>query len=419
MPEESPEERSNIPRRDSTSPDQQNSSDPTREAEKRKPTQPASDETTRIPQEDPSKVKVNGSTRETEPPDTTEETPNRSRSSSKPRPSDQEQGEQSTAGSQPGQAGQGLGKSAQAGTSGSGSNTGSGGKGSPAKQSQAAQSATNSSSSGEGSSTQQGQEEQTEGGSPDTQNNERAPSNIEQSGSSGSGSNSQGSPSGPGQAQEKSGGSSGTPTQGGQGGGHQSARQTGGGGSSDIGGGGATGPGAVSGEPAKDDSKPSPPAQEPEDPFGDTVAPQGQPQTDLVLRKLNEALQDDQRTKDLEQRTGFSRELLEQFARKYEKPNLGPAGPGREIELKPGEQTAAQQPSPNLPGVDRTLRHSTKNLREKGTMPQDTIRDMNQGVRFEPPREWKGKWEGYLIKLARSKVTPPRRTAKPSPSSGQ
>src|SRR5439155_21002670 len=99
----------------------------------------------------------------------------------------------------------------------------------------------------------------------------------------------------------------------------------------------------------KDDTKPSPRAQESSDPFGDNVAPQGQPQSDLVLCNLSDALKDDKSAKDLEDATGLSRERLEQMAKPYEKPKSGPAGPGREIEVKPGERAPAK-PGENLPG---------------------------------------------------------------------
>jgi hypothetical protein len=146
------------------------------------------------------------------------------------------------------------------------------------------------------------------------------------------------------------------------------------------------------------------------------VAPQGQAQSNLVLKNLADALKDDQAAKELEDRTGIPRERLEQFAKKFEKPKPGPAEPGREIEVKPGDQTPAK-PGENLPGFDRTQRMDSKSIRERGTMPQDTVRNMQQGYRFEPPPEWRGRWEGYKSKLARSHVLPTRRAAR-TPAAG-
>jgi len=173
-------------------------------------------------------------------------------------------------------------------------------------------------------------------------------------------------------------------------------------------------PGGPSG-PIKDDSKPSPPAQENQDPFGDSVAPQGQPQGDLVLGKLADALQDAQSAKLLEERTGMSREKLEQFVKAYEKMKSSPAGPGREIEVKPGEQTPAK-PGSNLPGFDRSQRIKSTNRANQDAMPEDTLRGMNEGVRSEPPPEWRDKVQGYKSRIARSKATGKKRTAQPTPA---
>jgi hypothetical protein len=148
------------------------------------------------------------------------------------------------------------------------------------------------------------------------------------------------------------------------------------------------------------------------------VAPQGQPQGDLVLRNLHDALKDDRVAKDLEDRTGLSREQLEQFATKFQKPKSGPAEPGREIEVKPGEQEPAK-PAANLPGVDSTRRFNRKISRDAGSLPQDTIHNNVEGFRFDPPPEWRGKWEGYKSKLARSQVTAKRSAnAKTTPAPG-
>jgi hypothetical protein len=129
-------------------------------------------------------------------------------------------------------------------------------------------------------------------------------------------------------------------------------------------------------------------------------------------------LRDDRATKDLEERTGMTREQLEQFATKFQKPKSGPAGPGREIEVKPREQTPAQ-PGANLPGVDRNRRFSTATNRERGVIAQDNVRDNVEGIRFPPPPELRSKMEDYKNTLARSKVTSPRRTPRPKPTAGQ
>jgi hypothetical protein len=183
------------------------------------------------------------------------------------------------------------------------------------------------------------------------------------------------------------------------------------------GGGNPQGGSPGSDEKPKDESKPSPRSQEPENQFADDVAPKGQPQSDLSLRKLTDVLRDEQSTKELQDRTGLTREQLEQFARKFEKPKAGPAGPGREIEVKPGDQTPAK-PAANLPGVSRTTRFSTSSIRERGFMPQDNIRDNVEGLRFQPPPELRAKWQNYQRTLGKSAVTAPKRTAAPNAATG-
>ncbi len=184
------------------------------------------------------------------------------------------------------------------------------------------------------------------------------------------------------------------------------------------GGGNSQGPGGSGAGDAKDESKPSPAAPASPDAFGDTVAPQGQPQGELTLRKLHEALQDDQSAKLLEERTGIPREQLEQFAKSYEKVKSGPAAPGRDLEVKSGEH-APVKPGANLPGFDRSQRIGTKNRSSGDTMPDDTVRGMNEIGRHEAPAEFRGRVEGYKLRMARSKVAATQRGASPKANGGK
>ena len=144
------------------------------------------------------------------------------------------------------------------------------------------------------------------------------------------------------------------------------------------------------------------------------MAPDGQAQGGLNLRKLQEVLQDDTKAKELEQASGYSREQIEQFIRKYEKVKAAPSGPGRDINLKADDQKGAAQPSANLPGLSSSTPFSTKSRRGIGTAATDTLRDNVEAARFEPPPEMRGKWEGYKNKLM--KVPAPKRTPAPAPS---
>jgi hypothetical protein len=182
------------------------------------------------------------------------------------------------------------------------------------------------------------------------------------------------------------------------------------------------GGGPASGSPgtdakAKDDSQPPPPSKEPDDPSTGTVAPEGTPQSDLVLRKLTDVLKDDQATKDLVDRTGISREQWEQFTTKFRKPKAGPPAPGRDIEVKPKEreQTPAK-PAADLPGIDRTRKFSAANIRERGFMPQDNVRDNVESYRAEPPAELRAKWEAFKRTMSRAGGAASRKTARPKPA---
>ncbi len=73
-----------------------------------------------------------------------------------------------------------------------------------------------------------------------------------------------------------------------------------------------------------------------------TSRPMGEAQTDFVLRTLHDILKDPEAAKKLEQDTGLNRERLEELAAPYKKVKSPPAGPGREIEVKHGEQTDAE-----------------------------------------------------------------------------
>ena len=146
---------------------------------------------------------------------------------------------------------------------------------------------------------------------------------------------------------------------------------------SPIGGGG---PGNQAGDPGselppKDESKTSPPAQDVENPFGDAdVAPKG---AEAPLGGLADALKDAATAKELEERTGMTKEQIEQFVKDYEKPKVGAGREGKEVEVKVGAQPAAA-PASNLPGL--------------GTQKTSTDQDP-QSRRYSPgcrPRQQRG-----------------------------
>jgi hypothetical protein len=179
------------------------------------------------------------------------------------------------------------------------------------------------------------------------------------------------------------------------------------------------GPGSEPANPAKDESQPSPRAQEPEDQSAGTVAPEGQSQTDMVLRTIKDLIAKDAVTPELEKDTGMSRAQMEQFVREYEKKKSAPAGPGREIQVKPGNRDSADKPAANLPGINPNSRSSTRNITDRGKLGHDDARNNIEGIRFTAPPEFRSKVEGYKNTLSRSRAGTATRAARPAGAGGQ
>jgi hypothetical protein len=112
----------------------------------------------------------------------------------------------------------------------------------------------------------------------------------------------------------------------------------------------------------------------------------------------------------------MTRDQIEQFVTKYSKLKSEPAGPGRDINVKPGEQSPVVPPG-DLPGIDAKTRISSKSQRARGTMGQDEVRGNFEDVRLLPPKELRGKWEAFKNRM--SKVSAPRRVPGPGPNNGQ
>ena len=126
----------------------------------------------------------------------------------------------------------------------------------------------------------------------------------------------------------------------------------------------------------------------------------------MVLRTVKDLLANDAVTPEIENATGMSKAQMEQFVKKYEQPKSAPAGPGREIDVKPGEPSEAVKPSANLPDLGGHTRFSSKNITDRNAMAQDTVRNNAEGIRFTPPAEFRGKVEGYKNALSRSRRAP-------------
>ena len=88
----------------------------------------------------------------------------------------------------------------------------------------------------------------------------------------------------------------------------------------------------------------------------------------------------------------MTREQMEQFVKKYGSVKSAPAGPGREIAVKPGDRERTDHPSANLPGFGRQERYSTKNQKDRGQMVRDDVQNNLEGISFKPPPEFRSKF---------------------------
>jgi len=112
----------------------------------------------------------------------------------------------------------------------------------------------------------------------------------------------------------------------------------------------------------------------------------------------------------------MTKEQLEQFAKKYEKPKVGPGREAKEVEVKVGEQPAAK-PGQDMPGAG-VQSFTTDKIRQRGGIPQDTARGNVEGGRDTPPPEFRDRVAGYHSRLGRIRRTTPRPAApqKPAPA---
>ena len=145
----------------------------------------------------------------------------------------------------------------------------------------------------------------------------------------------------------------------------------------------------------------------------ETVAPDV-PQSELVLRKLEDLIKNNQVTPELEKATGMSREEMEQFVEKYRKTPKGPAGEGREIKVNPDDQKGATA-QPKLSELKTTAPVRAQTVRERGASVDDQVRDNVEGTRFVVPPEIRSRYEAYKSSVLRSPAIQP---ARPAPASG-
>ncbi len=141
---------------------------------------------------------------------------------------------------------------------------------------------------------------------------------------------------------------------------------------------------------------------------GELPAPDsGRVEPELVLRKLQDILNrgDADQVRRLEDATNMSREELQQFARKFERPDLKAASEGQKLQgdLRRDATVAPRQ------GIGDRLKGSIirgRGERGPGTTAQDTLSDQTQGLRTEAPPEIRSRMEAYQNSISRSRNAP-------------
>jgi hypothetical protein len=111
-----------------------------------------------------------------------------------------------------------------------------------------------------------------------------------------------------------------------------------------------------------------------------------------------------------------SKDELNQFVTKFDKAPKAAPGAGREIEVKPGKSQAVN-PSTKLPDLAPNHSVSSKVIRERGGISQDSLRGNNETTRFAVPKEFEPGFNAFKNSLNRSKTLNPSRAAAAEPGS--
>lgn len=109
----------------------------------------------------------------------------------------------------------------------------------------------------------------------------------------------------------------------------------------------------------------------------------------------------------------MSRADMEQFVRKFDKPDAGDSGKGREVK---GEVRKDENLAPRKDVGERIKAPLITSRAERGTgaIAQDTNASQTQGLRTPAPTEIRSRWEAYQKSISRS-----RPSSRSAPSGGQ
>jgi hypothetical protein len=168
-----------------------------------------------------------------------------------------------------------------------------------------------------------------------------------------------------------------------------------GGGGNRVGRSNENGPPPAVGEPPK--PEPAAPRE-----TGENVAPADKEQN-LVLRTIRDLLKDDQKSRQLEQETGMSRDELEQFVKKFDKSKIvkDPSREGKTLDARPGRDKVLD-PNRKLADPLSGTTYSSRSQRGPGTVPQDAGGGNLQGGHTQVPTELRARYEAYRSGLSRT-----------------
>jgi|GEM_PF-3949233 len=120
------------------------------------------------------------------------------------------------------------------------------------------------------------------------------------------------------------------------------------------------------------------------------------------LRRLKEALSNPDELRQLERDTGLSRQALEQFVKRYEGAPQRQALPGGEIDAQATGPEPTFDPNRTVPGTGPGSTISTRTNRAGGTLPQDNVRGLSEGLRGNIPAALRDRVRAYRSSLSKS-----------------
>ena len=139
----------------------------------------------------------------------------------------------------------------------------------------------------------------------------------------------------------------------------------------------------------------------------ESVAPD-LPQPDLVLKKLKDIMRDEQKTQQLIEETGMTRDELDQFVEKFDRPqDFGPSREGAEIEASPEQSDVNLDLNRRLSGGLPSGAVSSRSQRAPGQTPQDEAGGNTQGIRTVVPPQYSSRFEAYRSSLSGSRPPAP------------